>query len=100
MPARDDLRFSDPRNRLANILDVLAGIGNHQIARIDLGEFFGFFCRDKGLCLRCPDAVIGVNLSVMDAPNPRLHEIGLRHSVAAHQFAEVTNSPEVNAVWA
>ena len=69
MTASDDLGIAEPRYSLANVIDILAGVCDDKIAGVNLGEFLRLLCRNERLCFRRPCAVIGVNLTVMDATN-------------------------------
>ena len=98
--AGDDLRITKPCDCLAHILDILASVGDDQVAGIDLGERYGSFRRNEGNGFGRPDAVVGVNLAVVDAANAGFREVRLGHPVTANQFGNVSQRLELDAVRA
>ena len=52
MSARDDLNVAKPRNSLADVIEILAGVRDDDITRIDLGktsrDFRSYVCDGFG----------------------------------------------------
>lgn len=67
-----NLVITKPRNRFANIFNILASICYDDISSINLCERAGRFWRNKRYSAVCPNPVIRIDLPVMNTPNPGL----------------------------
>ncbi len=91
--SRHDLLRTEPGHGLADVVQVLARVGDDEVARIDLRKAsggLGGYMRDG---LRRPGPVVRVDLTVVNGADAGRGEVCFRHAVAPDQIRPIADRP-------
>jgi hypothetical protein len=88
--ACDDRRLTEPCDRFANVVYVLARVGDDEVTRLGLSEFHSVFVRDERVRRGCPCSIPRIDLAVVDRPDSLVSEHHLGHAVAPDKPSDVS----------
>ena len=85
-----DLVVAKPRNRLADVLDVLSGAGDYQITLPRNAESRRECGAQEGFGRSREQSIVGIDLPVMDATDARLNKVLVRESSSTGEGPDFT----------